>query len=248
MAHPRHLRNAPITEALIDLRVIAPKDFSAHAFDSLKPRLAASYPVALERRGIEARFEFAPSKVTASRPTDLGLQGLFFKSADDLTIAQFRTDGFTLNRLKPYTSWKQIFPEAMRLWKMYVDVVRPTSVSRLALRYINHLKLSPPVGEFKQFLTAPPEVPDGLPQGVSSFLNRVVIHEGTTGTAATITQAFEQGLEVGSATIIFDIDAFKGDDFRPDSPDIEEVFGQLHDFKNSIFFSSLTDTLLQQYE
>lgn len=248
MAHPRHLRNAPITEALIDLRAISPKDFSANAFETLKPRLATSYPVALERRGIEARFELAASKVSASRPTDLGLQGVFFKSADNLTIAQFRTDGFTLNRLKPYTSWQQIFPEAMRLWKMYVEVVRPTSVSRLALRYINHLTLSPPVGDFKQYLTAPPEVPPDLPQAVSSFLHRVVIHEITTGMAATITQAFEQGLEVGGATIIFDIDAFKSGDFQPDGPDIQDVFGRLHDFKNNIFFSSLTDTLLQRYE
>ncbi len=43
----------------------------------------------------------------------------FSKTPDRLNVAQFRRDGFTFNRLRPYTKWEEIRPEALRLWQLY---------------------------------------------------------------------------------------------------------------------------------
>ena len=247
MAKLRHLRNAPITEAIIDLRIVASAQFTAETFLPLKEQLAAAYPHAIERRGIEARFEFSASHVGVHQTSDLGLQGIFFKSTDERLIAQFRTDGFTLNRLEPYTSWTELFPEAMRLWKLYVEVTQPERVTRLALRYINHLRIPAPGAPLQQYIVSPPVVPAGLPQLLSTFLTQVVIHEPSSGIAAKIRQALEKGLQLEAATIILDIDAFKPVDLTPDSAEIEDTFQRLHDFKNDVFFASVTDLILEQY-
>ena len=67
---------------------------------------------------------------------------MFLRSQDDLTVAQFRADGFTMNRLKPYTGWAMLLPQVLDLWDAYVTVAQPAHVARVALRYINRLDLS----------------------------------------------------------------------------------------------------------
>ncbi len=64
-----------------------------------------------------------------------------YVSEDEVKLVQFRLDGFTFNRSKPYTSWEQVFPEAFGLWKEYVSLAAPEFVNRIAVRYINRLDL-----------------------------------------------------------------------------------------------------------
>jgi uncharacterized protein (TIGR04255 family) len=248
MARKRHLNNAPITEALIDFRVVTPTSFSAEAFLSLKPILAERYPIVEERRGFETQFALGKGSPPKSQFKDLGIHGYFFKTSDGLHIAQFRSDGFTFNRLKPYTAWENILPEALRIWKLYIDVVSPESVSRLAVRYINHIAIPSPVGDFSNYLTTPPMVPSELPQNVSSFLVRLVIHDSNLELAANITQALEKGIDPSSVTIIFDIDAYKAGEFDPNGEEIVNLLNMLRNFKNDIFFNSLTEKTVEAYE
>ena len=248
MIRIRHLERAPITEALIDFRVSVSKQLDAATFLEFKEFLGDRYPKVEERRGAQAAIEFGPGKPLAAHTKDLGLQGFFFRSGDGLNIAQFRVDGFTFNRLKPYTRWEEIFPEALRLWKLFIEKVTPEYVSRLALRYINHLNIPLPIEDFAQYLTLPPVVPPELPQHVSSFLTRVVLHESESGLAANVTQALEQGLDPKSVTIILDIDAYKTGEFDPHGAEVAEVLEALHGFKNRIFFGSLTEAALRLYE
>ena len=248
MARIRHLERAPITEALIDIRVSVAKQFDATIFLDLKESLRDRYPNVEERRGAEAAIEFGPGKPLAARTRDLGLQGFFFKSGDGLNITQFRVDGFTFNRLRPYTSWEQIIPEALSLWKLYAEKVSPEYVSRLILRYINHLNIPLPIEDFSQYLTSRPIVPPDLPQFITSFLTRVVLYEPESGLAANVTQALEKGLDPNSVSVILDIDAYKTGEFDPHGAEIAEVLEALHRFKNRVFFSSLTEAALRSYE
>jgi uncharacterized protein (TIGR04255 family) len=247
MAHARHLKRAPITEAIIDFRVAVPKEFDPARFLTLKDQLGDHYPSIQEMRGAEAGIELGAGKL-ATHARDLGPRGFLFKSADGLNIAQFRVDGFTLNRLKPYTSWEQVFPEARRLWKLYVERISPESVSRLALRYINHLRIPLPMEDFSQYLTSPPVVPPDLPQAISRFLTRVALLDPESGLEANVTQVMEGGLDPNSVTVILDIDAYKVGEFDPHGADASQVLEVLHVFKNRIFFGSLTDLALREYE
>src|SRR5262249_12837098 len=99
MAPPRHLSNAPITEAIIDFRVKRSKDFGVEGFHAVRERLRESYPHIEEQHQYEGRIEFRTGK---SASTDRGVNGFLFRTEDKLNVAQFRRDGFTFNRLKPY--------------------------------------------------------------------------------------------------------------------------------------------------
>ena len=248
MPTPRHLKNAPITEAIIDLRVKARPDLRAEELAAVKNQVSTRLPKVEEMRGLQATFQVLKGEGQPPVVQDLGLQGYLFKSQDEKVIAQFRIDGFTLNRLRPYTSWEDIFPQAMELWRLYLEVAKPLAVTRLALRYINHVPLPAGVEKFENYLRAAPVIPSELPQYVSSFLTRVTIHDPEASVSAHVTQALQPTTDTHRLTVILDIDAYKEADLSPEDPAIERTFSQLRASKNLIFFNSLTDETLRQFE
>ncbi len=247
MAEQRHLRNAPITEMLFDLRLAAPVELTDEHFRALGEASAAQYPKTELKQRIEGTIKFNAGRLSAdTRP--LGAKGLFATSSDGLTVAQFRADGFTLNRLRPYTSWGELFPEALRLWNLYSAVSGGTEVGRVALRYINHLDLPLQDGDdFSLYLAMPPNLPEPVPQSVSAFVMRFTAHDTSTAISANITQAMAAPLP--SARVVLDIDVFKVL-VAPvrDEVEIRGIFAALHEMKNRIFFNLVMERCLQLYQ
>lgn len=149
-------------------------------------------------------------------------------------------DGFTFSRLHPYITWKQLRDEAYRLWKIYTDITSPELINRVAVRYINNLNIPMPIGDFGDYLTAPPIVPEKLPQGISSFFSRIVLPKPSINSFAIITQALETIIDSSkSLPIILDIDAIH---LNPDDLSEKEAWNKLEElrhYKNEIFFNSM---------
>ena len=150
----RHLKNAPITEALLDIRVRAKAGFNSASFTGLPPSLSTDFPKRVEYNAIKVEMQIPAD--TPPEIQELGLQGIFYKSDDEKYVAQFRIDGFTLNRLKPYTSWDDFSAHAQALWEVYVEQAQPELVTRLALRYINHLPLPKDASALADFMLVLP--------------------------------------------------------------------------------------------
>lgn len=243
-----HLSKAPLNEALIDIRTSVPEDFQGDRFLDLKETLAEGYPKVEVRQAMRAEFRLAGGQ---AKTTPLGVHGVFFSSEDGKQIAQFRVDGFTFNRLRPYTSWKEIFPEALRLWGHYVEIAgvnRVNYVSRIAVRYINRIDLAVPVLDFADHLTAPPEIPRGLPQSLSGFLTRVSIEDPETKNSAIVTQSLEKGVDDELVSVILDIDAYRQGTFSDRASDLIPMFEELRLLKNRIFFGFITEQTAIGYE
>jgi len=86
-----------------------------------------------------------------------------------------------------------------------------------------------------------------LPQSVSSFLTRLTVHDAEKSLNCSITQALES-VQEDDITIILDIDAFKILNYDPEDQGLWEDFEALHDFKNDVFFSSVTDKTLELFK
>jgi len=247
MPEPRHLASPPITEAIIDFRVKARSGFRAQAFAALQNQLRNQFPKMEERRHFETMLHVSPGS-TQAKTQELGLQGYFFKSDDGKNIAQFRVDGFTFNRLRPYTSLDDILPLAMEMWDVYCGVAKPEVVTRLAVRYINDIPLPPSLRELEDYLRAAPTIPPELPQGLSAFVSRVTIHQAEHRLTANIFQAFQSDITTRQIKVILDIDVYKQHQYAVDESAISNTFQQLRTFKNQIFFNVLTDETLRLFE
>jgi len=248
MARARHLANAPITEAIIDWRAKLRADFAPDAFKPLKESLRSQFPVMEEQRGMQAVLEVKSGGLATSETKDFGVRGFFFRSTDRKEIAQFRIDGFTFNRLAPYTKWTELFPKALELWRTYLQIAKPDVVTRLAVRCVNHIRIPDRDIDFDDYLAAGPKVPPELPQIIGGFLTRVVVMDPPKGIGANVTQALESALDQRFTTIIMDIDVYKVDEWQPDDPGVSETFELLHEFRNRVFFSHITEITAELFE
>ena len=168
------LEKAPITEALIDIRVRVQPEVEVKKIDSLHEPIKRGYPEKQEQRISQIHFELKTGEDLV-KPVSTQIVGYRYISSDKKQIFQARLDGFTFSRLHPYIKWEELRDEAYRLWLLYKEITQPDLITRVALRYINKFNIPLPMRDFSDYLTAPPVVPEGLPQGVSSFLTRIVI-------------------------------------------------------------------------
>jgi len=247
MARQRHLNKAPITEAIIDFRVILPSGFEPQEFSNLSVDLSGRYPKNEPRRIITGAFGMEKGKPFIETPEDKGIQGYIYKSEDEKNVVQFRLDGFTFNRLYPYTEWESVLSEAKNLWQLYSSKSKPELITRIAVRYINRLDLQLPIKDFEEYLTAPPKIPASLPQEVSRFLTRIVIHDADI--TANIIQSLDKSPKPDHVGIILDIDVFKIKEKSGfDKVNVWTEFEKLRELKNRIFFESITEKTARLYE
>lgn len=245
MATIRYLKNAPIKEALIDIRVKLPPNIKLQELDSLHSLITKDYPKRDERRRIEAKFDVETGIVTK---TVFSRDGFLHRSSDGINVVQFRLDGFTFSRLQPYQRWENLNEEARRLWGLYQEHIKPEAITRVALRYINHITIPLQIRDLIDYFTTPPTVPEKLPQKLASFLTRIVLPEPSIGATAIITQSYEFQGNTQVATIILDIDVFKDVTITVDNQKIWEIIASLREFKNKIFFESVTEKTLGLFE
>jgi uncharacterized protein (TIGR04255 family) len=193
---------------------------------------------------IEARFG-----IEGGRPVGMQVQAaLGWVYRADGAIAQFRVDGFTFSKLEPYTTWEDVFGEADRLWRIYVQTAQPLEISRLAVRFINRLRLPGPA-ELRQYLEAPPVLPPPIPHAVREFLTRIVVQGGNDNDAsAVLIQALEASLDPATVPLLLDIDAFREVSLPPGDPSVTGIFEQLRRLKNDIFFASVTERTVEMFE
>ena len=253
MAAIRHLSRAPITEALFDFRVTLPAEFQAETLSTVRERLKDKYPAVEEMRKFEAQFELKPggSFPVATSGELGGLVGYRFQSEDGRNFAQFRRDGFTFNRLPPYTEWDELCPEALRLWDVYVEATQPSRLDRLAVRYINRITLPPSFNLTEYMEVTPPYFP-GSPSTLAGFLIRETRHDPQTGVIVNIVQAVDPILgadnSANSAALLLDIDVAQPGPLGLVDAEIRPVLEQFHRLKNQIFFSVITERTAKEYE
>ncbi|MGD0505686.1 MAG: TIGR04255 family protein [Steroidobacteraceae bacterium] len=249
MARIRHLSNAPIVEALVDLKVHVP---DRTTFETLEQALAKQEfgyqtkgPIFRGNFGMAINLQESPqAKPLVSETTRLGMR---LHSDDEKYVAQFTTEGFTFSRLAPYESWELLITEARRVWSIYQSCVSPTRVHRAGTRFINNLRLPMQAGDrFKTYLKGLPSMPPEYPQTISSFLQRFVVHE--EGATALITQALEQFPADSPVPVFLDIDVFREADFHPNGAEVWSFLGQLRNLKNRFFFGAIEEAAAELYE
>lgn len=242
MVEPTRFPNAPITEALLDIRVKLPLQTDLAKLAAFHDTIKQRYPAKQERVSWRGHIEIKASPVAqVSQSAAGGPDGYLFTSVDGRQVVQARLDGFTFSRLKPYDKWEALRDEARELWQHYVRIASPETVTRVALRYINRIEIPLPMRDFKDYILTTPEIAPDLPQGLDSFFMRLVIPDPKAQAVAIVTETVEPVDESSNRLpLIFDIDVFRMAAFNVQDKTLWETLDQLHDLKNDIFFKSIT--------
>jgi uncharacterized protein (TIGR04255 family) len=242
VAEYRQLKHPP----LIDLRLGV--ELPDSSISGMGQPLEGFQPAKLISRN---QFTFQFGTPTPPPPNQLNESyGWRHDSIDETRVVQFRRDGVTFSTMKGYTTWANAKESAQHLWRQFCERAKPGGVLRLAVRYINAFEF-PPGADFDEYLTAGPRVPPGAPEALISFIHRVAIpFSPDASTSATVTQVVEQPKPGADrqGPLFLDIDVWRFCSFPAESPEIWATLDNLRELKNQLFFSSVTDKALEQYQ
>ena len=249
-AHPK-LRNPPIVEAVFDVDCDLPpgfdlKDLEARSrtqFADQYPKFRTQFMQELQIDGLEG----AQPKIS-NRSAVQALQCLH---EDEKQLVQVRQQGFSFNRLAPYSSLGDYLPEIGRTWRLYVDLISPVQIRVIRLRYINRIlvPLTAGVVDLDEFLKIGPRLPneDGL--ALSGFLSQQAAVEKVTGHQVNLVLTAQPPVSE-KLPVIVDITVAAGQPVADlvDWAEIEPVVGSLRTLKNRIFFNTLTAKCIQLFQ
>jgi uncharacterized protein (TIGR04255 family) len=234
---------APISEALIDIRVTARDDLDPSDLKLFSERWPGRFPNCQLQLQSEIKVDAADG--TMALESNSGTLGYAFINSENDKVAQVQAGGFSFSKLTPYQGWNQLLTEFQELWEAYLELSHPPSISRLGLRFINRIPL--PVNsriEVSDYLNFNPNSPSNLGD-MSEFFMRTVIHNPSEpGISGVVTIASGSANE--SFTFIFDIDVFIANaNLSPQSSEIWLKLEQLREYKNDIFFGGITQLVEQ---
>jgi uncharacterized protein (TIGR04255 family) len=238
MPPSRHYPKAPITEAIIDLRVEPRAELTLDDLDA--PSRADGGASAKRNKTIKAMGLIEVGEhVSASASSEQ--TGWRYESGDGKLIWQSRFDGFTISRLAPYDRWSTFQQEARRLWVPYREVVRPGKLIRVAVRYVNRFDLPGPKVDLKRYFCTSPEVSPALSQDLNAFFMQIQISQDDIRSQLVINQTIVPPAREDVVSVVLDIDLFRSEEVPQEDPAIWDFFESLHMRKNEIFEACITD-------
>ena len=188
-----------------------------------------------------------PPKMSVGRHDVRALQ---FLRDDDRQLVQVRLQGFSFNRLSPYSSLDDYMTDIEDAWHTFVKVTSPVQITAIRLRYINRL-LIPLVGgelNLEKYLKTAPQMPKGVGLKLVGFLNHHVAVETDTGHQVNIVLA-AQAPEAGVLPVIFDNTAASLERGDPHGwPWIRAKIQDLRVLKNRVFRETLTESCLSLFQ
>lgn len=241
----RHYPHPPIIEAIIDLRVALPEGFSIDRLASIHTRVSKRFPQQDPIIAGSLVFQATPDiSLNASSQQN----GYLFRSEDNLNIFQATLNGFTFNRLAPYTSWEDFSGEAKLMWEIYREVCQPLHVTRAAVRFVNRLDLPAKDLELKDYLSTLPSVAPDLPQALSNFFMQLQIPQRDLDCMMIINQALVPQTSSDFVNVILDFDLFREHIWQNDDEEMWKFMEQLRHRKNEAFEASITDNTRRLFD
>jgi uncharacterized protein (TIGR04255 family) len=243
-------QNPPIVEAVFDVDCDLPPGFDLAALEGpSRARFRDRYPKfrtqLLQEHIIDMEAD-APSN-TSSR---LAVAALQFLHEDERQLVQVRSQGFSFNRLAPYSSLDDYLPEIERTWRMYVDLVLPVQIRIIRLRYINRIlvPLAAKAVDLDEFLKIGPRLPDEEKLALSGFLVQQTAIEKDTGLHVNLVLAAQAPVNE-KLPVILDITVASAVTAEPtDWSRMQPSIGSLRSLKNRVFLNSLTPKCIELFQ
>ncbi len=242
-----HLRKPPITEAVIEIRGALGVEWEEDRVMSQLQTLQTDYPIRQSLQGFQGHWQMTQGSEPKMETKDLGLRGVRLQSGDELNVAMFTADLFSMSRLNTYQTWETLVSETLRLWKLYRGIVQQNHINRLGVRFINRVPLEGKRVEIQSYFrnfqgAVPGHDPDRL-----GFLYQDLVSIPGEELKANIIKTVQPGSPADPRpALILDIDVFDDGGFASDESVLKAKLDKVHYWKNWIFFNTVTKSLVEK--
>lgn len=241
---PIKLNNPPIIEAVLDIdcEFKSPLDIKDIEAEASK-LLAKQYP---KKRAIFLQnHKFEPNEYSVKS----GLTAYQFLKNDEKQLVQYRTEGFSFNRLAPYTSLDDYLPQIKKHWEIFRKLTNPIQIKAIRLRYINRFFLPLRSGEVKvgEYLAVSPLTADRERLVLLGFMDQYIALDKKTKNQvrSVITH---QLADNDKLPVIFDNSVIAPFSGNPENwNQIRKKIIELRELKNHVFQKTLTKKCLKLF-
>jgi uncharacterized protein (TIGR04255 family) len=245
------LKNAPIVEAVLNIECDMPPNFDLAALREITQKtFLPRYPKFKALLMREHRLDAKPETETHVSVKNI-LYAIQVIQEDEKQLVQIRSQGFSFNRLAPYSTLDDYLGEMERTWFLFVRLSSPVQTRFIQLRYINRILLPAPKGqlvELEHYFRICPRLPDEEKLSFIGFLNQHSALENETGNHVNIILT-TQPVENEKLPIIFDITATCQIAIAPENwQAIVPRIQSLRDLKNRVFRNTITDTCINLFQ
>jgi uncharacterized protein (TIGR04255 family) len=172
----RQYSNPPIVEAVCEFRFAPGQAWNLTVPGLFYEKIKDSYPGEPQQQNLIAA-EVLAGQLPANPEFALrsSLNKLLFQSANATRLVGIGPDTLSIHSLRPYQGWDEFKQNIDQAFQVYLDVVKPIGVTRIALRYINQIDI-PSNEEIKlnDYFTVYPQLPEeGVPSRMSAFSTRL---------------------------------------------------------------------------
>ncbi len=231
--------NAPIKEALIDIRIEPLGADQLNLIEGICARVKEQYPKKKDRVHFEGTMSVGTQVGASAAQRQVGY---VLESADSRFVFQNCLDGFTFSILRPYGAWQELRDEARKLWALYREVLNPGRISRVSVRFINQIDIPQNSIDYKDYFRTTPEVSQDLPQSLMGFFMQLCFPVEQVKGVLVLTQASVPPTELNSNSVVLDINVYTED---AEAFSTEErlwtAIEMMRNLKNEYFERSITD-------
>jgi uncharacterized protein (TIGR04255 family) len=234
--------HAPIVEAVIDIQVRLGGD-ADQCLSHLCDTLAEQFP---KRDQLHLfSMEMRPDGNSVQR----NVIGWRLANTSGDRMLQVKREGFTYSHMSPYTQWAVFSAEAKALWAAFVKCCAPEAVIRIAIRYVNRLKLPPGEVQLNDYLVLFPHTPDAYDPIQGMLMQVQGRHESIDPMCTSIvTLASEPRTDSSFQPLLLDIDVFIEKQISSAGDDCWNLLETLRLKKNELFESAITDKLRESFK
>lgn len=229
-------RRAPITEAVIEIRIRGAAD--AEMLEKLTKRLQEHYP-SPPQKTVQIAVELsANSAILQQSP-----QGYRLTASDGAGLVILLPSGIATSRLPPYQGWESFIDQARGNWNIWKRAVGWREIIRIGVRYVNRIDVPNPTElpvRVTDYLNFGPNIPNlGAP--MSGFATNAVAPIEDTGLKLILNAGSADSPLVKTTSFILDIDVSRESGLPQSDEDLWLGIDQIRAHKNRIFEACITD-------
>jgi len=240
--HPSY-PNPVIVEAVCELQFELSKEkpWKASLFGDFYKNVQGEYPEMEPLQGVGVQLDVGPQGLGQRLVPQR--QRMRFKHAERPLILQLDETSLIVNVLAPYPGWEKVIRDIMDAWRHATQVLSPSAVIQVGLRYINRIELSSSKDRPRDWIRPNDYVATGVLNSGPGFLSRAEAHS-TEHDTTTVTLGYQPPEDSNSyGAIIFDIDRITQRGLSVKEAELGREVNNLHEDVWRVFASARSDKL-----
>ena len=158
---------------------------------------------------------------------------------DRKLLMQLAEGTLTVNILPVYEGWQTMQKSVLDAWGRVMEVIRPSIVRRIGLRYIDFIPRERPEETPGDWLRESEYLPKAVLRSLTGFLSRTEMKmDPETRLVVALGEAEDQ-----PPAVVLDVDCIVEKQMGTDTDSIARETQRLHDLESEVFFASLTPRL-----